>query len=456
MEEQNVQKDEGISLIGVFKLLISQIKLLIIAVLIGVILGSGFAVLSTWNVKYYGTSVEFYVNPEKSDSSVSGDSQYGVYGAYGRHVMDNMVKLLSSESFIEQMLLDGEKLPKDVSQWVSSEEDVKYGITDKIGKAKEKLTALATAQVALDAATETKTEHNLATTKLNTELSDRKADLQAEWSAAYVDEGVTGATGASNKFQSSVFNKSVYISIFNEGLINEDKYSELRQAYNDIYEPDTGLEARLKAMKGDELEAIEETIEAKTEEKNAAQRTANEYVEDALSAWRRSEKYREYLKIYKQSLTFSYLQEGEDFEDADNLARSFIYVNISVLNEEEFADELLEKVKKYVPIYVKDNMTVPSGYKATNCLRTTRTDDIVRTNPDYTLNQAVKYGLLAGVAALVLVCIVLILLDRSDKRLRDTEVITKLFNVPLLGVVPSFEDNKAETAKKSEHATEVK
>jgi hypothetical protein len=49
-------------------------------------------------------------------------------------------------------------------------------------------------------------------------------------------------------------------------------------------------------------------------------------------------------------------------------------------------------------------------------------------------------------------------LDKSDKRLRDTEIITRKFNVPLLGIVPTIEDLKAEQngKKKAEKTTEVK
>ena len=56
---------------------------------------------------YYEAHVEFYVNPEKPKDVANGNgSQYGVYGTYGRHVMDNIIKLLSSESFTE-ILIDG-------------------------------------------------------------------------------------------------------------------------------------------------------------------------------------------------------------------------------------------------------------------------------------------------------------------------------------------------------------
>ena len=148
------------------------------------------------------------------------------------------------------------------------------------------------------------------------------------------------------------------------------------------------------------------------------------------------------------------MESDEDREDANNLARSFIYVSISIQNsnfEKGYAvgRMVLERVKKVVPQYVAENMTVPDGYSGTNCQRITRIDNIRLTNPLYTTKQAVKYAVLMALVAFVITCIVIIILDKSDKRLRDTEIITKKLNVPLLGIVPTIEELKAEqTAKK--------
>ena len=130
----------------------------------------------------------------------------------------------------------------------------------------------------------------------------------------------------------------------------------------------------------------------------------------------------------------------EDVEDANNLARSFIYVKISVLNNKDFASDLLSRVKRVVPAYVEKNMAVPADYEGTNCQRITRSDEIVLTNPSYTTNQAIKLGILAAAAAGVIAAVIVILVDRSDKRLRNYEIITKNFDVPVLGVVPTIED----------------
>ena len=135
-QHQNGQVEEGISLIDIVRLLLSKIKLLIVVVLIGGILGASFAVWRTIDINQFGTKVEFYVNPEKPEESTgssagtaAGGSQYGVYGAYGRHVMDNMIKLLSSDSFAEKLLLNGETLPSLDTVWFDEDEVDENGVS---------------------------------------------------------------------------------------------------------------------------------------------------------------------------------------------------------------------------------------------------------------------------------------------------------------------------------------
>lgn len=322
--EENMQTEDGISLLDIFRLLLSKIKILLLVVLLGAVLGAALGVWKTHNVDYYGTSVEFYVNPEKksvsSDDAQQGGSQYGVYGAYGRHVMDNMVRLLGSEIFAEQLMLGGNVLP-----------------------AKQ--------------------------------------------------------------------------------------------------EGNTALNAKIDAAQT----ALDENAE-----------NANTLVKEALTEWRKTGSYKGLLGRIVGSTKYAYVQDNTDMEEANNLARSFIYVKISVLNDKEFAEDLLERIKAIVPVYIEANMAVPDGYQGTNCQPTTTVNQISLTNPGYTRSQTIKYALLLAVAAGVIACVAVILLDRSDKRLRDYDVITKKFNIPVLGVVPAIDDLAPETSKKkAEKDTEV-
>ncbi len=412
--EENLQTEEGLSLLDIVKLLLGKIKLLILVGLIGGFLGGIFAVWRTIDINYYGTTVEFYVNPEKPKQTSGEGSQYGVYGAYGRHVMDNMIKLLESESFTEELILNGAALPDKTKQW-TKKTDLATELTSKINVAQSLLLEQQTIAETVEA------KKALA--------ADALTALQDAWD----DELSTSV-----EYQGLAYSKAAYEGLIKKGFTYQ---TQLVLAY-EAYEGESGAKEQYEA-------AVADASEAK--------KVADAAIEEALSVWRETENYVSLLRQYKAAVSFSYLQADESVEDANNLARSFIYVNISVLgdNNKAFAENLLDRVKTVVPAYVEENMTVPADYEGTNCQRITRTDNIAMTNQGYTTNQAIKYAVLAAAAAVIVVCVIIIIVDRSDKRLRDYEIITKKFNVPVLGVVPTIEALQYDPNKKKADEKEV-
>lgn len=278
---EKIQTEE-FSLMDLLKVLWSKIKILILVLICGGIVGGGLGLVTSYNDKTYGTVLEFYVNPVPKEDGGAAGSTYGVYGAYGRHVMDNIVKLLSSESFMEKLMSNMPDAPTEKH------------IIDKNGKK----------------------------------------------------------------------------------YINPE--------------------------------------------------------------------YRSYLQKIRSAVSFQYLDEEVDVDDAVNLARSFIYVDISVVGDGyiEFAENLLTAIRTEVPDYVEEKMIKPDGYIGTNCVEITTISEIGRTNPGHRSNTAIKYALLVGAAALVIACVVVIIVDRSDKRVRDYDQVSRQLQVPLLGVIPSINDEK--------------
>ena len=406
MEE--MQKEEGLSLLEMVQILFHKIKLLILVVIIGATCGAFIGFGRYANVKNYGTSIEFYVNPEKpkelgssSNAANAVGSQYGVYGAYGRHVMDAIVKLLESESFAEQLMLNGNPLPcVDINQ---AETDNDYYPNLDEDKYNNATIALAN----MDSLWE----------KLAKEYDEPRTEalniLNEEWEDA----------GQSGSFSVSGYNK-----LYNDGNAPQ----ELINAYETFREIDKN---RTQAYADAEKE----------------QEKTDAIVEIFLEEWRASSKYKKNLRLYKNSVTYAYLGADEDIEDANNLARSFIYVNINVSNNEAFANVLLERVKVVVPAYIEKNMIVPTDYEGTSCTRITRTNDITLLNPNLARNQAIKYAFLLAAASGVVAALIVIVIDIQDKRLRDYEVITRKFNIPVLGIVPTIEEmNQAVELKKQE------
>lgn len=424
--KESVQKEDGISLLDILKLLLSKIKILILVVLIGGVFGGCFAIWTTINVNYWGTTVEFYVNPERPKESTSENgSQYGVYGAYGRHVMDNIVKLLSSESFAERVMLEenGTGLPN-----TGLSEDLDAAIRE----AAPLLDAAAVAKASV-----VETDH-ISFMKLKA--------LRSAWVNATEGTIYTGTSYSDTRYQQAKIEYEEF----------EEKYSGSRENPYNFIATTPELTAAYTEYQSAKSDAYNANAEADLviEEADLAK-------EKALVLWREMGSYQNRLSRVRNAINYSYLQTNEDTEDANNLARSFIYVKITVLNDKAFAEKMLACVQKAVPEYVVENMAVPNDYEGTNCQRISRLDEVDLTNPGYTRNEAIKYGILGAAAAFALACVIIILIDRSDKRLRDHEIITKKFNVPVLGIVPTIESlavesNAKKKASKHNTDTEVK
>ncbi len=461
MERQEVQVDEGISLIDIFRLFLSRIKFLILAVLIGCVLGSSLAVLTTHNVNYYGTSVTFFVNPKKADAS--GEST-GINGTYSAPIMDSMIKQLNSEMFAEKLILNDEELPeKDIWGDTAAKNQTLNGLIDP---AKEKLTALTEKETEIENKTEEKADKLLVLTEANNLLTEKNKALNEsyellndEWYSEYLKNVKTNENGQLQSIFSPSFNEAVYIRLREDGTIAPN--SKLATKYHAWTEARTAQEnaENAKIDLQTEVDDLTETIKTLEKDLETAKKETNEAVNAALKEWRKTKKYREALSKYKKSVSFQYLLDTKDLEDTQYLSRNQIFVTISIKSnktaEKDFAEDLFERVKTVVPSFVEENMTPIAGYDGTVCTRLTRLDEIRLTNPNYTLKSALKYGAVAGAAALVLACIVVILLDKSDKRLRDTEVITRKFNLPVLGVIPAI-DFAATTGDEEKTSTEVR
>ncbi|MBQ9714084.1 MAG: hypothetical protein IJV83_05505 [Clostridia bacterium] len=429
--ENNVQKEEGLSLLDIFRLLLSKIKLLILVVIIGGFVGGAISVWKTKDVKYYGTRITFYVNP-KNPTSTGGNSlntsgsQFGVYGAYGQHVMDNMVKLLNEDIFAEQLILRSQSLTNapegtDVNVYkyipvpVDGIDELSTALNGAIANATEPVNAILTSEDALKTA---QTDYYASVEDYN----DKMVALEKAW-----DDHVNPLSN-----------------------FNEKEYEELASVPEEVK---TALSNMIASKQTSESLLI--SVNAKVSALEDAKEDAKPYINDTLKLWRKTPNYRSLHARYSSAIHFSFLSANESLEDANNFARSFIYANISVLGDEnkKFAENLLDLIYEAVPEYVAENMAVPSGYTGTNCVATSTMESIHQTNSGYTRSQAIKMAILLAAISGVVACIVIIVLDRSDKRLRDYDVLTREFHVPILGVVPTIEmPEHDDSAKKTTSA----
>ena len=356
----------------ILKTLLPKLKMLLIILLIGAVLGGCIGVARTYAMRYYGTTVEFYVNPKPDDDVKNNDSQFGVYGAYGWHVMDNMIKLLSSESFAEEMLLGDNGLP--IESVLAKEAD-RTAIDEKIAEA---MGPIGDAEAAKQA--EIAAEEFLAEKKL-----------------AHANASSIAAKANSN-----------YLSLVS-AKADADEIAAAKKASDDA--------AAAEQQAKHELDAAEQDKQLKSYDYQAKHKQSLGKIEAVLAIWRETEVYEEYIELITKSVKYTFyndtdIQVGNSTEA---LAKSFIYVRISVSQNQEIAQFVYDRVNEVLPRYVQANMAVPSGYVGTNCQRITRLDDIEQMDSGELLTAAIKYAVVLGALAFILGAIWIVVLNRSKK-----------------------------------------
>jgi capsular polysaccharide biosynthesis protein len=104
--DNEIRTEDEISLADIFACLLAKIRLLIVLLLTGCLIGAVFGYLKSYNVVYYGTEMSFFVSPEKA--GVDDEKEYVIYGTYGNTVMDTMIRFLSTEKAAEEFVADME------------------------------------------------------------------------------------------------------------------------------------------------------------------------------------------------------------------------------------------------------------------------------------------------------------------------------------------------------------
>jgi capsular polysaccharide biosynthesis protein len=157
--------------------------------------------------------------------------------------------------------------------------------------------------------------------------------------------------------------------------------------------------------------------------------------------------YNKMIDKVQKSLSFTYSsQTTADKQIAlDIESKNFIYVELEVKEEgiytKEFTAELLRQLQVKIPKIVKATMLNPdeNKYVTTGCTLVTPLYPIVECmNETYALTETIKFAALVGLATLLVACIVVVVVERLDKRVKEVESIEKKFSLPVLGVIPSI------------------
>ncbi len=124
--------------------------------------------------------------------------------------------------------------------------------------------------------------------------------------------------------------------------------------------------------------------------------------------------YKTLLYKVQDSVDFSYYND-EEMDNVSSIARCFIIVNISSFNDKALAEFLITQIQIKVPEFIKSNMIVPSGFNGTNCERISRLEEVTNLSAGTPFKTALKYGLLLGVAATAVACLIVVIVERTRK-----------------------------------------
>ena len=424
--QEKLQLQDEISLVDILRLFIRKIGILIIVAVLAIIAGASYGFIKTRDVNYFGTTIAFYVNPQKDENS-DQESEYSIYGSYGENVMDNMVKLLSSELFAERLMLESNGLPSqkmvdkiraDVNKFKTDENTMEEAVAKANDTADTLLEKMEQAKVELENIKDAKD----SLTKASSDLSQKRKNMSAKETEVKNAWVALGNTGTPSYIASPTKpEQQAYNALWME-------YQETIIQYSNASEDQTAAKDALRL----------------------ANQSKNEVFNDMLAYWREaySTYYASELSSYRWAASYSY-KSPSDGSDS-NFARSFFYVYISVINNENFANTVRNRIINCVPAFIEEIMPVPGGYFATNCQRITYTDYIVNTNAGYARNTAIKYAILLAAISVIVACVIIVIIDRSDKRLRAVEQITEKFNLPVLGVIPNIHIEKEKNTEDNE------
>ncbi len=365
---------QELSFKDIVKALLPKMRLLIVIFLLGAFLGGALGVFTKYDDHSYGTRIDFYVSPKPDEDSKKNDSQFGVYGAYGWHVMDNITKLLSSESFAEQLLLGDDRLPITMS--------IPARDTEEGALLREKMEAIR----------DPLKEYNKAQAEQEAAIEEYE-EKQEEYAKA------VNLASKANSLYLSLINAQADELTIEEALMAKDN-AELQE---------------------ESAKAALELAETKRDnaKKNAQEKLAvsEEAFEDVYEIWRETEIYRQTVALIIKSIKFAFYSD-KDLQvstSTETLAKSFIYVTINVSESIDFANFVYDRVVDVLPRYVRENMAVPSGYAGTNCQRISRLDEVKEANMGAFALTAVAYALIFGVLAFCAVAAIIVIGDRAGK-----------------------------------------
>ena len=283
------------------------IAAVIVSAIIGAIIGCAFSFVFV----SYGGTVTFYISPAESSNA--------------------LLPLLNSDSFAEKLLLDENGLPPkedcNESDYNAALEAVKtfnearthkYNLRRHITMYNSDMTIISSKYSELE-----QTYTSI--------LAELKMYLSAQDEVAKTDEHA-------------------------EAIAKYEKLRDEAKAELDKYKVESFLPAQNESIR------LQTEMVKATRAVNDARDAANLAVEKVLADWRAQPEVKELVAKIRASVTCEYdklvdnVKSNSVSENEDNKNTAFLIFNVSIENDEETADFIIERIKARAPYYIKTNI----------------------------------------------------------------------------------------------------
>ncbi len=351
MSEINDTKE--ITIWDVLRVIRKRITPIICIALIALILGaSAGAVITLMSNATYGARSEFYVTSTGANNII--------------------LSLLRSDGFAEALLLDENGLPAD-----------KQGTEEY-----EQALAL---------------KENLANLKKEKEDAEDSLDL----CPLLIANKQRTYTAAKEKYDSI---KELLGDIYGGTASNATAIIEYKAKLDAAeQEMNTAKKEYDKALRDNE--ALEVKIDELTKSISNANSAVKRATTSILADARKDKSHIDAINRVKNSLTFTYAETTTSGNEKEQFNQSLLYVTVSVQFDQEFAEELVNKISLTLPGYVEDSIVPGKDEKAPECSFVSGAGTVSSVNYKNPLTQSVKYSLIALAAGLVIACGIFVIID---------------------------------------------
>lgn len=364
MENKNENQEFELSLASLFKIFKGKLKKLVIFGLVAAILGGSIGALSVVLAKKsYGNTLTFYFpTPEKYEYK-------------------NVLPLLESDNFAKNVLIG----TKEVEYTTDSGKTVKIDILD-LDYTKEQEEDVTEYEYTKLASYETIKKLKELLKELPSEISILELKL---------NKANSDYTLAKDSFD-------VYMSVNADNLAFKDTIAELEIQLAELATAKrTAFDEHNKALSRQKL--AEQELIAAQKSYELAIKKSDEITNELRAEWLTDKDNKKMLDTYKKSVTYSIAHENNASSAGKNgEASSFVYVNVSVLDNEELANKIIENIPKEVSDVAIANSTPfePNDIIECNLVSSARAIELDKTS-------MVKTAAIFAVIALLAVEIIL-------------------------------------------------